>query len=181
MRQIFLTFTLVLFLLSIQPYRAQAQEQELFATRLKEQISAQLADYHVPGAIVAYIQDGDVAWAEAYGFTNTRTGEPMHPEMIMNFGSCGKVLTAWGVMRLVEAGKVDLDAPANRYLKRWQIDSSQFDADQVTVRRLLSHTAGLTVHGYSDYSHGRRLPTLEQMLEGKNQMDGPANGRGLPS
>jgi CubicO group peptidase (beta-lactamase class C family) len=75
-------------------------------------------------------------------------------------------------MRLVEKGKIDLDAPANRYLKRWQIRSTKFDPNQVTIRRLLSHTAGLTVHGFSDYPQWERLPSLVQMLEGKNQNDG---------
>jgi CubicO group peptidase (beta-lactamase class C family) len=75
-------------------------------------------------------------------------------------------------MRLVEAGKIELDAPANRYLKRWQILSTTFDPNGVTPRRLLSHTAGLTVHGFSDYEQGAKLPSLVDMLEGKNQNDG---------
>jgi CubicO group peptidase (beta-lactamase class C family) len=57
-------------------------------------------------------------------------------------------------------------------LKRWQIRSTKFDPNDVTIRRLLSHTAGLTVHGFSDYPHWERLPSLVEMLEGKNQNDG---------
>jgi len=79
------------------------------------------------------------------------------------------VLTAWGIMCLVEKGKVDLDAPVNRYLKRWQLRSPKFDPNQVTIRRLLSHSAGLSVHGFLDYNQRRRLPSLVEMLEGKNQ------------
>ncbi|RPI29664.1 MAG: class A beta-lactamase-related serine hydrolase [Chloroflexota bacterium] len=163
---------ITLLVLALVPLHAQAQEQDPFAARMQEQMPGLLAAHHVPGAIVAYIRNGDVAWTQAYGVANTRTGEAMQPEMIMNFGSCGKVLTAWGVMRLVETGQVNLDAPANQYLKRWQIESSQFDPSQVTVRRLLSHTGGLSAPGFSDYSHRRRMPTLVEMLEGKNQMDG---------
>jgi CubicO group peptidase (beta-lactamase class C family) len=92
--------------------------------------------------------------------------------MVFNHGSDGKVLTAWAMMRLVEAGKVDLDAPANRYLKRWQIRSTRFDPNGVTPRRLISHTAGLTVHGFKDYEQGVPRPSLVEMLEGKNQDDG---------
>ena len=89
----------------------------------------------------------------------------MRPDMVFNHGSNGKVLTMWGIMRLVEQGGVELDAPANRYLKRWQLRSSQFDPAGVTIRRLLSHTAGLTVHGFLDYDQRRRLPSLVEILE----------------
>jgi len=92
--------------------------------------------------------------------------------MVFNHGSDGKVLTAWAMMRLVEAGKVELDGPANRYLKRWQIRSTKFDPNGVTPRRLISHTAGLTVHGFKDYAQGVPLPSLVEVLEGKNQDDG---------
>ncbi len=108
----------------------------------------------------------------AFGVANLQTGAPMRPEMVFNHGSNGKVLAAWGIMRLVEEGKVELDAPANRYLKRWQIRSTEFDPNGVTPRRLLNHTAGLTVHGFQDYAKGARLPSLVEVLEGKNQDDG---------
>ena len=80
----------------------------------------------------------------------------MQTNMVFNHGSDGKVLTGWGIMRLVEQGKISLDAPANRYLKRWQIRSSKFDPNEVTIRRLLSHSAGLSVHGFVDYNQRRR-------------------------
>jgi CubicO group peptidase (beta-lactamase class C family) len=153
--------------------QSHAQEEDPFAVAIKDDLPQWLNTYHVPGAIVASIRNGEVAWVEAYGFANARTDEPMQPEMIVNLGSTGKVLTAWGVMRLVEMEKIDLDAPVNRYLKRWQVASDEFDPDGVTVRRLLSHTAGLTAPGFSDYSPGRTRPSLVEMLEGKNQQDGP--------
>jgi CubicO group peptidase (beta-lactamase class C family) len=72
-----------------------------------------LAKYRIPGAVVLYIKNGEVAWTQAYGLANVSTGKPMSPELIFNFGSTGKVLTGWGVMRLVEQGKGDLDVPAS--------------------------------------------------------------------
>ena len=146
------------------------------AIALDEQMPALLVKYRVPGAVVSGIKNGNVAWTKAFGYANLSTGTPMKPDMVFEHGSNGKVLTAWGIMRLVEEGKLDLDAPANRYLKRWQIRSSQFDPNAVTIRRLLSHTAGLTVHGFMDYSQRRRLPSLVEMLEGKNQI--PPFGEG---
>jgi CubicO group peptidase (beta-lactamase class C family) len=161
-----------LMLTLILPMHAQAEGPDDFAAVMAEQIPGLLAQHHVPGAVAAYIQDGAVTWTHAYGIADLSSGATMRPEMIFNFGSCGKVLSAWGVMRLVEEGKIELDAPANQYLKRWQIASTQFDASQVTVRRLLSHTAGLSVRGLSDYGPRRNLPGLVQVLEGENQSGG---------
>ena len=156
----------------VQPMPGQAAAGSDFAAALDQRMPDLLAKYRVPGAVVSYIQNGEVAWTQAYGLADRAAQKPMAPEMIFNFGSAGKVLTGWGVMRLVEQGKLDLDAPANQYLKRWQIQSTDFDAQQVTLRRLLSHTAGLTVSGFSDYSQRRRLPSLAEMLAGQNQTDG---------
>ncbi len=130
---------------------------------------ALLRRYQVPGAVVSYIKNGEVVWTKAFGLANLATGGPMQTNSVFNHGSDGKVITAWGIMRLVEEGKVSLDAPANRYLKRWQLRSSKFDPNEVTIRRLLSHSAGLSVHGFMDYNQRRRLPSLVEMLEGKNQ------------
>jgi CubicO group peptidase (beta-lactamase class C family) len=161
------------------PSSTSADSGNTFTIALEAQMPALLTKYGVPGAVVSCIKNGEVVWTKGYGLANLKTRAPMQPEMIFEHGSNGKVLTAWGVMRLVEEGKVDLDAPANRYLKRWQIHSSQFDPNTVTIRRLLSHTGGLTVRGFMDYSQRRRLPTLVEMLEGKNQVpmfNGEVNG-----
>ena len=146
--------------------------EDCFAGAMREHLPGLLASHQVPGAVVSYIKNGEVAWTKAFGVANLQTGTPMRPDMVFNHGSNGKVMTAWAVMRLVEAGKVELDAPANRYLKRWQLRSTTFDPNGVTPRRLLNHTAGLTVHGFSDYEQGARLPSLVEVLEGKNQDDG---------
>src|SRR6478672_8663803 len=128
-----------------------AGSKDQFAIALEERMPALLASNKVPGAVVSCIRNGEVAWTKAFGLADLRTSSPMRPNMVLNHGSDGKVLTAWAMMRLVEAGKVELDAPANRYLKRWQIRSTRFDPNSVTPRRLISHTAGLTVHGFNDY------------------------------
>src|SRR5262245_14269683 len=151
---------------------SEVAREDWFTAALEERMPALLASNRVPGAVVSYIKNGEVAWTKAFGVANVQTGSPMRADMVFNHGSDGKVMTAWAMMRLVEAGKVELDAPANRYLKRWQIRSTKFDPHGVTPRRLLSHTAGLTVHGLADYEQGVRLPNLVEVLEGKNQDDG---------
>lgn len=166
-------------LISADPAPASTNSGDPFAIALDEQMPALLKKYRVPGAVVSCIKNGDVAWTKAFGRANLSTGALMEPDIVFEHGSNGKVLTAWGLMRLVEEGKVELDAPVNRYLKRWQLRSSQFDPNAVTIRRLLSHTAGLTVQGFMDYRLRRRLPTLVEMLEGKNQVpmfNGEVNG-----
>jgi CubicO group peptidase (beta-lactamase class C family) len=152
---------------------AVAAGDDPFAAALEKHMPGLLARSRVPGAVVSYITDGSVAWTKAFGLANLQNGAPMQPDMVFNHASDAKPLTAWGVMRLVEQGKVELDAPANRYLKRWQLRSTEFNPDEVTLRRLLSHTAGLTIHGYADYEQGAPLPSLVEVLEGKNQGNGP--------
>ena len=151
---------------------AEVTPEDCFAVALQEHMPGVLASNRVPGAVVSYIKNGEVVWTKAFGVADLQTGTPMRPDLVFNHGSNGKVMTAWALMRLVEAGKVELDAPANRYLKRWQIRSTTFDPNGVTPRRLLNHTAGLTVHGFHDYEQGTKLPSLVEVLEGKNQHDG---------
>ena len=86
-------------------------------------------------------------------------------ETLFPLASMSKWVTAYSVMQLVQAGKIDLDAPVSRYLKRWQLPDGQFDNKGVTVRRLLSHTAGLTDGlGFGDYEPDEALPGLVASL-----------------
>lgn len=79
--------------------------------------------------------------------------------------SMSKWIAAWGVMKLAEDGKLDLDRPVEDYLTRWRLPASSFDHGKVTIRRLLSHTAGLTDGlGFADYEPSEVPPTLEQSL-----------------
>lgn len=93
------------------------------------------------------------------------TGAPVDRDTQFQVASLSKWATALGVMTLVEQGKIDLDAPVSRYLTRWKLPPSEFDNDKVTVRRLLSHTAGLTDGlGYGGFEPGKPVQTLEASL-----------------
>jgi CubicO group peptidase (beta-lactamase class C family) len=135
-----------------------AQPDEGLDASLTQQMPVLLERYGVSGSVVAAIEDGEVAWARAYGLADVSDGTPMGPDMVFNFGSCSKMITAWAAMRLVEAGEVDLDAPVNGYLRRWQVESASYDAAEVTVARLLSHTSGMGVHGYLSAARPRSAP-----------------------
>jgi CubicO group peptidase (beta-lactamase class C family) len=106
------------------------------------------------------IEDGAI-WGEYY----STTADPVDRNTVFATASMSKWLTAWGVMKLVEDRKLDLDRPVEDYLTRWRLPPSQFDNRGVTTRRLLSHTAGLTDGlGFGDYRPNETLPTLEQSL-----------------
>ncbi len=91
--------------------------------------------------------------------------------------SLSKAVTAWGVMSLVERGKLDLDKPVSTYLKRWKLPPSAFDNSKVTVRRLLSHTAGLTDGlGYGGFKPGETVQSLEDSLTKASDASPGADG-----
>jgi CubicO group peptidase (beta-lactamase class C family) len=106
------------------------------------------------------IEDGAI-WGEYY----STVADSVDRNTIFATASMSKWLTAWGVMKLVEDRKLDLDRPVEDYLTRWRLPPSQFDNRGVTTRKLLSHTAGLTDGlGFGDYRQDEALPTLEQSL-----------------
>ena len=111
-------------------------------------------------AVMAVIQDGAV-----HGVHAASLGAAVNADTVFQTASLSKWVTAWGVMALVEQGKLDLDAPVSRYLKRWTLPPSAFDNSKVTARRLLSHTAGLTDGlGYAGFAPGTPVQSLEASL-----------------
>ena len=91
---------------------------------------------------------------------------------MFNIESISKTVTSWVVMKLVQDGKINLDAPAEKYLTRWHLPESKFNSNEVTIRRLLSHTAGLSLHGYPGWTPNDSLPTIEESLKGKTNGSG---------
>lgn len=137
-----------------------------FDADLSEIIPVLLKAYDVPGTAIGILKDGEV-WRElSFGMANVEAGRPVDAGTAFNIGSISKTVAAWGVMRLVERGELDLDAPVETYLTRWHLPESEFSNDGVTIRRLLSHTAGLSLHGYPGFEPGDELPTVEESLSG---------------
>lgn len=92
-------------------------------------------------------------------------GRDVDEHTIFQVASLSKWLTAWGVLKLAEEGRIDLDAPVSRYLTRWQLPASEYDNDEVTIRRLLAHNAGLTDGlGFLGFRPDQAIPSLEQEL-----------------
>jgi CubicO group peptidase (beta-lactamase class C family) len=131
-----------------------------FRAQLERQMPGLMREQRVPGVAVALVHQGAVSWMHGYGLADIARDVPVGAETMFQAGSISKSVTAWGVMRLVEDGRLDLDSPVSKYLMRWQLPSSAFDVTGVTVRRLLSHTAGLSVGGYMGYDPAAPLPSL---------------------
>ncbi|MEO0409295.1 MAG: serine hydrolase domain-containing protein [Cyanobacteria bacterium P01_A01_bin.135] len=135
-----------------------------FEAHLTETLT-QGAGHQFGSATAALIQGGSVKVASGFG-SATPSGEPPDPEeTLYQMASVSKLVTTWGVMTLVRDGAIDLDAPASTYLSRWQFPASEFDTEAITVRRLLSHTAGLgDGFGYAGFLPDEPLQTLEESL-----------------
>ena len=168
-----LSVSIMLCVISLLPMiGCNARALQTRADGLEEEFDALvpelLKEQNVPGVSIAVISGGRVVWSKGYGPADKSKGAPVRQETRFNIGSVSKTLSAWGVMTLVEKGMVDLDAPIDRYLKRWHLPKSDFDNSKVTVRRLLSHTAGLSVYPASasinGYLPGEKMLSLEESL-----------------
>ena len=127
-----------------------------------------LSDLSVPGAAVAVIENGRVILARGFGMADLAHRTPVTAHTLFNIGSTSKSISAWGAMRLVDDGKIELDDPVDRKLTRWHLPPSSYSNNGVTLRRLLSHTAGLSVSGYRGWGPDDLIPSLEQALSGED-------------
>lgn len=128
--------------------------------------------YHVPGVSIAVVDGDRVVWARGFGVRQFGGTQPVDTSTLFLAGSISKPVFATGLLRLVQQGKVDLDKDVNVYLRSWHLPESAFTRDQkVTLRRILSHSAGLAVWGFPGYTLGTPIPTVPQVLDGEK----PAN------
>ncbi|HET7294347.1 MAG TPA: serine hydrolase domain-containing protein, partial [Vicinamibacteria bacterium] len=139
-----------------------------FASALDTVVPERLRRARIPGAVVVTVANGAPEPARAYGEAVRESHVPMAPDTVFQAASLSKSVAAWGVLRLVETGLLSLDEAVVHRLTRWRWPPSPFDDSGVTARRLLSHTAGFSVHGYPGLSPETALPSLEESLSGNN-------------
>lgn len=158
----------LLFMLGLSLFSTDNSKRELngFIDLMEESIPMWLEKYNIPAAGVALIHEGEVSWVKAFAQSEPESAPSVGPDSLFQAASISKTVTAWGIMKLAEEGRLDLDAPVENYLTRWHLPDSQFDRDEVTVRRLLNHSAGLSLSGYPGFDPDRRLPTIEESLSG---------------
>ena len=137
-------------------------------------LAVRMAELHVPGVSVAVIDGGKIAWTRAFGVADVNTQRPVTTATLFEAQSISKAVTATAALALVQSGRLSLDTNVNSYLKSWRIPTNQFQTEQsVTLRRILSHSSGLTVMGYVGYRSGDALPTLQQVLDGERPANSP--------
>src|SRR5579862_1697360 len=135
-------------------------------------LAEQMAGSHVPGLSIAVMDDRKIAWARGFGVREAGTHEPVTPSTLFEAQSISKAVAATATLVLVNSGRLSLDESPNTYLKSWKLPNNEFQAhEKVTLRRILSHSSGLTVGGFAGYRTGDTLPTLLQILNGEK----PAN------
>ena len=184
--QLLLPFSLALSL--VVPFAPQAAGEAASARRARVErgllppvlvkgapawtIEERLRHHKAPGVSVAVIKDFKIDWAAGYGVRDAETREPVTAETLFQAGSISKPVAAMAALKKVEQGRLSLDEDVNAKLTSWKLPENEFTAKKkVTLANLLSHTAGLTVHGFPGYAAGEPTPTVPQVLDGRE----PAN------
>lgn len=152
--------------------RIEATAVEIPVAAGEKPLRLSLADlmkaYNVPGTSIAVIENYTIVEAKGYGVIGAGSKTPVTTHTLYQAGSISKPVAATGALLLVEQGKLSLDEDVNRKLKTWKVPENEFTkTEKVTLRRIMSHTAGLTVHGFPGYDVDDPLPTLVQVLNGE--------------
>lgn len=158
--------------------RTDKLSEQDFQQELSRQIPLWMEQYDVPGVSIALINNGDLTWSDAYGFANKKEQIPMTPQTVCRVESISKSVTARGIMKLAESGRLDLDDPIAEYLNAWQFPETDFEPRQITVRQLLSHSSGLSLGTIGlEYPPNAVKPSLTESLSKEVMMiQEPGNG-----
>jgi CubicO group peptidase (beta-lactamase class C family) len=144
------------------------QTQDSVKWTLKER----MAFYKIKGLSIAVVHNYRIDWAKGYGWADSAEQRPVTTLTLFQAGSISKSLNAVGVLKLVQDNKLDLYTDINTYLTNWKFPYDSLSRNKkITIANLLSHTAGLSIHGFPGYEQGDTIPSLTQILDGKK----PAN------
>ncbi|WP_298754002.1 beta-lactamase family protein [uncultured Psychroserpens sp.] len=131
-------------------------------------LEARMNYYKVPGLSLSIIENDDIIQSNFYGYRDLNLKFRGNVNTMFQSASTGKSLTATLVMQLVNEGLLDLDTDINQYLKTWRIPENEYNKNEIiTLRMLLSHTSGLSTHGFDGYKKTDSLPNIYQILNGK--------------
>lgn len=130
--------------------------------------------YGVPGVSIAVIDGGRIAWARGYGVQRTGGADSVTDVTLFQAASISKPVAAVGALRLVRQGRLTLDEDVNGKLRSWKVPRDANAGDRpVTLRGLLSHSGGVTVHGFPGYERGMPIPSLREILDGGGAANSP--------
>jgi len=164
----------IVIVLCLAALSARTDDEDAYAKI--EPIGARILEimraFDVPGVSVAVFGNGQIEWARGYGVQSVSTREPVDSVTLFQAASISKPVAAMAALKFVQDGRLDLDKPVNSYLKSWTLpDNELTKVTPVTLRRILSHTAGLSVSGFKGYEASAPVPTVVQVLNG----EAPAN------
>jgi len=170
----FILNTITSFLCFSQQEKVVKQKMMLVEKDLvsKQNLYERMKYYGVPGVSIAVINNSKLEWTKGYGVAKAGSNKAVTTETMFQAASISKPITATVALYFVQNGKLNLDTDVNEQLKSWKVPENEYTKEQkVTLRRILSHTAGLTVSGFRGYRENEPKPTLIEILEGKK----PAN------
>lgn len=135
-------------------------------------IEERLRELGIPGISVAVLNNGEIEWAKGYGVADSSENRMVTDSTLFLAGSISKPVAALRAHQLAEAGVIHLDSNVNTYLTSWKVPKNSFTVkEKVTTRRILNHTAGLTVWGFPGYDNGDTIPSVTDVLDGKGNTD----------
>lgn len=141
-------------------------------------LETQMKKYHARALSIAVIRNYKIEWAKAYGWADEDEKRAATTDTRFQAASISKSINSLGVLKLAEKGKLDTGADINTYLRTWKFPYDSVSKNKkITVNNLLSHTAGLTIHGFPGYEAGAPLPSIPQILNGES----PANTKAVRS
>ena len=161
-------FTAVALVLAVEGLPAQSAAPAPAARDQFDSVRASIRralDAGLPSLAVAVAKDGRIIWEEGFGMADRERNVPAGPHTMYSLASISKPFTATGLMKLVERGRVQLDRPANEYLGGGRLTGLAGDASRATVRRVMSHTAGLPLHYQFFYQNAaHRRPSMDTTI-----------------
>lgn len=138
-----------------------------FTDYFDKRVPALMKDYSIPGVNIAVIQQGEITWVKGYGYADLEQGRPMTKDTLLMAQSISNSVTAWGVMKLVEKGKIGFDDSVLEHLQGWKFSESEFPGEKVTIRQLLSLSAGMPLGDFTlQFQPGEETPSLQDTLSG---------------
>ena len=134
-----------------------------------------MRELQIPAVSVAVFVDGKIEWLRAWGLADVAERRRADPETRFQAASISKPVAAAAALALGSRGRLTVDGDINTYLKSWKLPANEFTAKQtVTLKHLLTHSAGVTVSGFRGYAQGEEVPTLLQLLDGAKPANSPA-------
>ncbi|WP_343306595.1 serine hydrolase [Chitinophaga niabensis] len=131
-------------------------------------LTERMKHYNVQGLSVAVIDNYQIVWAKGYGFADKKEGRKVTTSTMFEPGSISKSLNAVGILQLAQQGKLDLYQDINQYLGNWKFPYDTVShGKKITTAQLLSHTAGLGVHGFPGYHRDSAIASVTDILDGR--------------